>query len=316
MKHQLSQTRSAGFTLLEILSVVAIMAILAAASVLAYQHYADRAASAELIEQYDTLRQEAILIAGEQNLDLCNVPSTALSLFSGANLDSDIVELALTADAGLQYAKPLGLHIKADNHTEGERNTRIAREAYEVLNRDHIVGPGAILTDSVTSFTALLTNGPCSSTQTTSTPPTPVHTGSAAAQTAAQQAHKDLATATTPQDALEKIAALAAGVPEAELTAVIPGPNAQALQKIGCDVTRLIKPGQPCADMFTSDCKATFGDALTTECVPAQVCPKSAGVCTSVTPEMKAALDQSIIRIREDMRARGQDPDALGIGIY
>jgi prepilin-type N-terminal cleavage/methylation domain-containing protein len=312
MKRQLLPAGSSGFTLLELLTVVAIIAILAGMAVVTYQKYSARAASSELVELYDALREKTVAEAAGASMDPCGDPP--LSLVPGADLYSDYAELSIVK-ADLNYAKPLGLHIKADVATEGQHNTDIVREAHDLLNRSNRVAPGAVVNDSAVSFTALLTNGPCKASTRTQ-PFIADKTSSPAAQAAAEQASKDLATATTPQDALEKIAALAASVPESELTAVIPGPNAQALQKIGCDVTRLIPAGRPCQDMIRGDCKAQYGDVLTTECIPAQICPKSAGVCTGVTPDMKTLLDQSIIRIREQMRAQGNDPDALGFGIY
>lgn len=290
----------AGFTLLELAVVVGIIAILAAAALLGYQHYVNKAASAELIEQYGELRERAELAVGE-GVNLCNDPEKELT---------DGVLYNPHAELSIIKADPdiIGLQIKADVASEGAHNTDIVREAFNTLKQNAPLVPGYVVTESVVSFTALLVNTPCTAVQ--------VSSGSPASQAATQQLTKALAQVSTAEDAFAQAAALADSVPESERTAVIPGPNAHALRKIGCDVTRLIRPGQPCQDMIMGDCKATYGDVLTTECVPAQVCPKSAGVCTSVSPEMKAALDQSIIRLREDMRARGEDPDALGIGVY
>ena len=292
--------RSAGFTLLEIAVVVGIIAILAAAALLGYQHYVNKAASAELIEQYGELRERDELAVGE-GVNLCNDPEKELT--DGALYNPHAELNIVRADPDI-----IGLQVKADIPSEGAHNTEIVREAFNILKQNGRLVPGHVATDTVVSFTAVLVNTACAELQAAS--------GSPAAQAVTQQLTQALTQVTTAEDAIAQAAALAESVPESERTAVIPGPNAHALRKIGCDVTRLIKPGQPCQDMIMGDCKATYGDVLTTECVPAQVCPKSAGVCTSVSPEMKAALDQSIIRLREEMRARGEDPDALGIGVY
>jgi prepilin-type N-terminal cleavage/methylation domain-containing protein len=158
MKRQLLPAGSSGFTLLELLTVVAIIAILAGIAVVTYQKYSARAASSELVELYDALREETVANITGASLDPCGDPPLSLAPTDGLYID--YAEMAIVK-ADLHFAKPLGLHIKADIATEGEHNTRIVREAHDLLNRSNRVAPGAVITGSVVSFTALLVNTPC-----------------------------------------------------------------------------------------------------------------------------------------------------------
>ncbi|HEY5733942.1 MAG TPA: prepilin-type N-terminal cleavage/methylation domain-containing protein, partial [Gammaproteobacteria bacterium] len=67
-----------GFTLLELMTVLVVIAVLAAISVTAYRHYNARAASIELIELYDSLREQAVANAASSGMDLCNDPPMSL----------------------------------------------------------------------------------------------------------------------------------------------------------------------------------------------------------------------------------------------
>jgi prepilin-type N-terminal cleavage/methylation domain-containing protein len=214
IKRQHLQSHCSGFTLLEILSVVAIIAILAAASVLTYQHYADRAASTQLIEQFDAIREAAILAAAEQSVDLCADPQS--TLLPSANLYNENAELTIVK-VDLNYARPIGLHMKADIHTVGKRNTEITREAHNILNRTHSVAPGAVINDSVVSFTALLVNTPClptsgSQSPALATPDAPTEqTAAAQAPPAVEQI--EIMTEITGATALSAYSGQASGVP-------------------------------------------------------------------------------------------------------
>lgn len=150
-----------GFTLLELMTVLVVIAVLAAISVTAYRHYNARAASIELIELYDSLREQAVANAASSGMDLCNDPP--MSLVSAPGLDSPYAELSIVK-VDLNYAKPLGLHIVADVHKNGVHATDIARATYDMLNKSHRVAPKHVINDSVASFTAMLVNTPCVAT--------------------------------------------------------------------------------------------------------------------------------------------------------
>jgi prepilin-type N-terminal cleavage/methylation domain-containing protein len=145
---------TAGFTLLELAIVVGIIGILAAVALVGYQSYTEKAASTELIEQYDELRERAALAVSE-GANLCDDPEKVLS--PNSVLYNPHAELSIVkADPDI-----IGLQIKADVAGEGAHNTAIARAAHDTLNRNNQVIAGAVVNESVVSFTALLANTPC-----------------------------------------------------------------------------------------------------------------------------------------------------------
>jgi Tfp pilus assembly major pilin PilA len=173
----MSKGNSGGFTLLELAIIIGIIAILAAAALIGYQSYTEKAASTELIEQYDELRERATLAVSE-GMNLCDDPEKALS--PNSVLYNPHAELSIVkADPDI-----IGLQIKADVAGEGAHNTAIARAAHDTLNRNNQVIAGAVVTESVVSFTALLTNSACSgnkaSTPQSSTPVVATQSGSQA----------------------------------------------------------------------------------------------------------------------------------------
>ena len=66
-------SRVRGFTLIELMIVVAIIGILATIATPSYLNYVVRARAAELLVQYDALRERVIIGANDKSLDLCNM---------------------------------------------------------------------------------------------------------------------------------------------------------------------------------------------------------------------------------------------------
>ncbi len=66
-------SRAHGFTLIELMIVVCIIGILATIATPSYLNYIARARAAELLVQYDALRERAIIGANDRGWDLCNL---------------------------------------------------------------------------------------------------------------------------------------------------------------------------------------------------------------------------------------------------
>jgi prepilin-type N-terminal cleavage/methylation domain-containing protein len=67
-----------GYTLIELISTVAIVGILVGAGVIIFRGYSERATSTELIGLYDAIRENTIIVASEHGIDLCIDPPTSL----------------------------------------------------------------------------------------------------------------------------------------------------------------------------------------------------------------------------------------------
>ncbi|MDQ5910748.1 MAG: type pilus assembly protein PilA [Pseudomonadota bacterium] len=72
-------SRVRGFTLIELMIVVAIIGILATIATPSYLNYVARAKAAELLVQYDALRERAIIGANDKGWDLCKMTVSGTS---------------------------------------------------------------------------------------------------------------------------------------------------------------------------------------------------------------------------------------------
>ena len=162
MQNNMSRNYIRGFTLLELMFAIAIIAILVATAVIGYRQYMARATSTELVELYDALREQVVADASGAGADLCDDPP--VSIVSKPWPKSRYVDLSIVKmnhDPGT----PLGLLINADTGRHGALNTDIARETYNILNKGHHVAPKHTVNDSVVTFVALLVNKPCTGAQ-------------------------------------------------------------------------------------------------------------------------------------------------------
>jgi len=181
-----------GFSLLELMAVVAVIGILASIALYSYQKYSARATSAEIIIAYDEIRTRAISAAEEAGIDLCADPSVALinRIPTSPHVDMAIEKVSIGNN------NPLILHINANVSQHGAYNTDVARQVFHLLNRLHHVAPGYHVSPSVVSFGALLSNNPCDLLKValqqqlkqaaTQQPPTPTTTANTAHSLASQ----------------------------------------------------------------------------------------------------------------------------------
>lgn len=148
-----------GFTILELLTVVTILALLAAISVPVYRTYVERARSSEIVLRYDAVRTgvQANLSSGEVS-DCAEIVAAS----GMANLGDDYARLSVGFDAvsggNLQGYKPVFL-VCASQDIQGELGVRVARAAYDEFSLTNIVNPGAVISESMISFSVPLSSG-------------------------------------------------------------------------------------------------------------------------------------------------------------
>ena len=257
-----------------------VIAVLVAIAVTAYHLYNARAASTELVELYDSLREQAVANAASRGIDLCNDPPA--SLVSASGLDSPYAELSIVK-VDLNYAKPLGLHIVADVHKNGVHATDIARATYDTLNKSHRVAPKHVINGSVASFTAMLVNTPC-----VSAAPAPHNQQASTQQTKSCPADKEALSVPDGYGSmvdvcLDKCPGGQTRDPNNFMQCIdLLPPQKTTLQAMQtCNIT----PPVPCRDMYLGNCKADFAIGsdpsinVCDNCAVATVCPQTCGVC-------------------------------------
>ena len=146
-----------GFTLLEIMVVVAIVAILGTVAVVGYQEYTARAKASEIVLQYDALRTRTLVGLSESTVESCDKLASALN--NRVPVSSQHVALGYGFEAVNGGFRPvLTVCAKADpNYPQA---VKVARGVHDTMAKTgDTVSPGAVLTDSLVSFSLRLSDG-------------------------------------------------------------------------------------------------------------------------------------------------------------
>ena len=151
----ISLRRTRGFTLIELMTTVAVIGILAALAMGAYTLYMDRARATEIEVQYDALKTKtAVALSGGVEVECADL----LAQYGGQALSSPYAALSYQFEpiAG----DPLGfrpvMNVCANVQSQGVAGVKVANAAHGNLLPNGVVQPGAVVTPSVVSFSLRL----------------------------------------------------------------------------------------------------------------------------------------------------------------
>jgi len=142
-----------GFTLLEVIFVVVIIALLAAVALPIYQSYRARSQASELALKYDAIRTN-IQVAAKTG-EFQSACAALASTVQAANLHSDYAQLAVDFEPVTGGYTPV-LTMCSSRTNQGPHGVEVTREAHSLLGRNSAISPGAVIGDSAVSFSVKL----------------------------------------------------------------------------------------------------------------------------------------------------------------
>lgn len=302
-----------GFTMLELLTIIAVLGILIAASLPTYNYFVRRSQASEILLSYDALRSglETELALGSVND--CNDLQEAVTV----SLGHQYTDLSLGFEAvngqNSQGYYPV-LQVCASSDQQGSLGVEIARGAYQEFDLTNTISPGAVLTGSLVSFSvptgdsstsacmvpipSTASGTGCGQSGQTQTPPANNPPAQQPAQPATQQTISQAQADTAVDTALQTIPQ-ADRQAASDLVALIDSNNdlANALKQALATGTPAGTPGphvqeflNQCPgsesnafdgkDAYLGDCQTDLGanPAGGCQCFVAQVCQVSCGV--------------------------------------
>ncbi len=292
-----SLVTSTGFTLFELMAVLAIMTLLLAIAFPVYQNYSDQAQSSEIVLRFDALRTNVAADARGTMVEQCGDLAATVN---AANLGDDYASLSMGFEAvGTDGYRPVML-VCARDDSHGASAVRIAHGAFETLSADYDVEAGAVVSDVMVSFALPLTDtseavcripvtggtSACGGSASSSSPP------AATTQTPAQPPPIVIPADATPAAAISQMVAAAQNADPTSVTASIPASPEAAAKLQSCNISL----SGICQDLYTGDsCAADLNVPNTPgqcDCFQAKVCPQTCNVCAGVTPEIQRLYDE------------------------
>ncbi len=145
--------REQGFTLIELVVAMAIIAVLAGIAIVVYPKYVERARASDIVVKYDAARTRAGVALSQEPTAACAEIARRLG---DDKLQDDYAELAYGFEALQGGYRPV-LIVCARADRQGVLGVKVARAAHDILLKNGQVEKGAVLTDTLASFAVALT---------------------------------------------------------------------------------------------------------------------------------------------------------------